>query len=155
MRVGIVRAPGVESPLDRGTLIRIVRKVLGAEGLRPSDPWEVAVSLIESDRMRETNRRWRGMDRVTDVVSFAAGEGEGGAYAGFFLGDIVIAPAVGAAHARRYRPTPEREMARVLGPGLLHLLGYDHDTVTRRRIMRQREKEALASLFPRRGRDAA
>ncbi len=155
MRIGFAKERGVNSPFDRDAIVGWVKKTLTAEGFRSGDPWEVAIRFVEADHMREMNREWRGIDRATDVISFAAGEGEGAGYAGFLLGDIVIAPAIVASHAARYRTAFEREMARVLVHGLLHLIGYDHDTVTRRRIMRRRERELVAMLLPRRGRDAA
>ena len=45
-----------------------------------------------------------------------------------FLGDIVICPAVACIHASRYRVSREKEMRKLLLHGILHLLGYDHET---------------------------
>jgi len=72
------------------------------------------------------NRRYRGKDYPTDVLSFRYGNGmvEGD----WFLGDIVIAPSVALRQARRWQVAPEKEMHRLLVHGILHLLGYDHET---------------------------
>jgi len=76
--------------------------------------------------MRSLNRNYRGKDYATDVLSFAYGgnevEGEP------FLGEIIIAPAVAAEQAQRFRTGMENEMRRLLVHGILHLLGYDHET---------------------------
>lgn len=72
------------------------------------------------------NRRYRGKDYATDVLSFEYGgetaEGEP------FLGELVLAPHVAATNAIRYGCSPEQEIRKLLVHGLLHLLGYDHET---------------------------
>jgi probable rRNA maturation factor len=104
----------------------------------------VVVALLSDARVRALNRRYRGVDRVTDVLSFASGSPGGGAgepagrRSGWnprtrppaprdaWLGDVVIA--MGA--ARRQAAGAGHSLAaelRVLSlHGLLHLLGYDH-----------------------------
>lgn len=72
------------------------------------------------------NNRYLKHDYATDVLSFA--------YDGIlmegkpFIGEIVIAPDVAARHAIRYGIRPEKELRRLLVHGILHLLGYDHET---------------------------
>ncbi len=148
MRISIACDRRVVYPIPRNEIARIVRETLAAEGLRRSDPWEVSLRFVSAEQIREMNRSWRSIDRATDVISFPAQEGAGGKYAGFLLGDIVIAPAVVAAHAHRYRTGLARETTLVIVHGLLHLLGYDHDIASRRTRMRQREKEIHALLKP-------
>ena len=75
--------------------------------------------------MRALNRRWRGVDRATDVLSFSAGRGA--ARRGAFLGDLVIDVPYAARQARRRGHSPAREVQILLAHGLLHLLGYDHE----------------------------
>ena len=72
------------------------------------------------------NRQYRGRDYATDVLSFAyPGETVEGAP---FLGEVVIAPEVACCQAQRWHVRPEREMRKLLAHGILHLLGYDHET---------------------------
>jgi probable rRNA maturation factor len=82
---------------------------------------EVSVAFVSDARMRVLNRAHRGQNHATDVLSFPAGEAA-------FLGDIVIAAGV----ARRQAIAAGHSFgveARVLAlHGLLHLLGYDHET---------------------------
>ncbi len=76
--------------------------------------------------MRSLNRRYLQRDYATDVLSFAYQ----GAMAGGepFLGEIIIAPEIAAHQAARHRACPEREIRKLLVHGILHLLGYDHET---------------------------
>lgn len=71
--------------------------------------------------MRALNRRFRGKDTPTDVLSFPAGQGE-------LLGDIVVSVPYAARQARRRGERTQREIDRLLLHGYLHLLGYDHET---------------------------
>ncbi|HKY31343.1 MAG TPA: rRNA maturation RNase YbeY [Candidatus Polarisedimenticolia bacterium] len=80
-----------------------------------------AVVFAGDDLLRELNRRYRGKDRPTDVLSFPSGE-EG------HLGDVVISSPTARRQARR-KGHPAAAEARVLIlHGFLHLLGYDHET---------------------------
>ena len=84
---------------------------------------EVSVLFCADTRMRALNRRYRGQDRPTDVLAFPTGDSESG-----FLGDIVISVPYAEREARRRREPGAREIDRLLVHGLLHLMGYDHET---------------------------
>ena len=141
-----VTATHVRPVIARPAILKVVKTALAAEGLRIADPWEIAIRFTDSADIRSVNREWRGIDRATDVISFPAAEGEGGEYAGFLLGDLLIAPEVVATHAVQYRTTVERETVFVIVHGILHLLGYDHDTATSRRLMRERQTDIMERL---------
>lgn len=83
------------------------------------------VALVSDRRSAALNHRYRGRRGPTDVLSFAAGDspGENG-----YLGDVVISAETARRHARRYRHGSEEEVKRLMLHGLLHLLGYDHET---------------------------
>jgi rRNA maturation RNase YbeY len=72
------------------------------------------------------NRRYLGRDYATDVLSFSYERviAEGSP----FLGEIIIAPEIALQQAVRYGVNPEREFRKLLMHGMLHLLGYDHET---------------------------
>lgn len=81
----------------------------------------VTIALVTDARIRTLNRQFRGIDTATDVLSFPAGiPGE--------LGDIAIARGVAARQARRGGHGVAVELRVLALHGLLHLLGYDHDT---------------------------
>jgi probable rRNA maturation factor len=85
-------------------------------------PSAVTVAVVSDARVRALNRSYRGKNRVTDVLSFPTSSPSP------FLGDIVIARGVARRQARE-AGHGERTEWRVLAlHGLLHLLGYDHET---------------------------
>ena len=71
--------------------------------------------------MRTLNRRWRRLDRPTDVLSFPSGER-------LSLGDLVLDVPYARRQARLHGHSTARELQILLAHGLLHLLGYDHET---------------------------
>lgn len=96
----------------------------------------VNVALVSDRRLRALNRRYRGVDRATDVLSFPAVTTRNN---GGFLGDIVIARGVARRQARAAGHAEATEIRVLALHGLLHLLGYDHerDDGTMARLERQ------------------
>ena len=79
--------------------------------------------------MRRLNREFRGKDKVTDVLSFPPGAGpEAPGPKPSFLGDLAIARGVAARQARELGNSLQTELRILALHGLLHLLGYDHET---------------------------
>ena len=108
----------------------------GALSTRGLGPWlarsapasargDVSIAVVSDRRMRALNRQFRGKDAVTDVLSFPATHMPG---VSSFLGDIVIAAGVAARQARAAGHPVSTELKVLALHGLLHLLGYDHDT---------------------------
>jgi probable rRNA maturation factor len=96
---------------------------------------QVTVAIVSDRRMRALNRMFRGKDVVTDVLSFPADGGGPGADSlqaargeAPSLGDIVIATGVAARQAREHGHAVGTELKVLALHGLLHLLGYDHET---------------------------
>lgn len=102
----------------RAWVRRRVSEIARAAGTRAA---EVSVLLCGDRRMRTLNRRYRGLDRPTDVLAFPARNG------GAFLGDIAICVPYASRQARRAGEPLSREVGRLLLHGLLHLMGYDHE----------------------------
>ena len=82
---------------------------------------DVTIALVSDRRIRALNRQFRGKDSATDVLSFPSGERG-------FLGDIVIAEGVAKRQAREAGHSLQTELRVLSLHGLLHLLGYDHET---------------------------
>jgi probable rRNA maturation factor len=119
----------------------IVRATLVAEGRAPG---EIAVVLTDDLELRRLNREWRGIDRATDVLSFAYDEEPGPSAArGRVNGDLAISLDRVRDQAKRFRVTPGAELARLVIHGALHLAGLDHQRAAERRHMRLREDAAL------------
>lgn len=86
---------------------------------------DVSIAVVSDRRMRALNRQFRGKDTTTDVLSFPATHMPG---VSTFLGDIVIAISVATRQAREAGHSVSTELKILALHGLLHLLGYDHDT---------------------------
>lgn len=122
----------------------------GADG----DP-EVGLVLVDDDYMAGLNRRYRGVDRPTDVLSFAMLEGEPmpeGGQEGQMLGDVVISLETARRQAAELGHGLAREMAYLTVHGVLHLLGHHHDTEPEKNKMRQMEEAVLKRVIPGGGR---
>ena len=91
---------------------------------------DVCVALVSDARMRALNRQFRGKDQVTDVLSFPAHDRSASSApsAAGFLGDVVIASGVAKKQAKAARHSLNTEIRVLALHGLLHLLGYDHDS---------------------------
>jgi probable rRNA maturation factor len=86
---------------------------------------EVSVALVDEERIRGLNRAYRGIDRVTDVLSFGL-DGEPGPDGRVNLGDLVVCPARARQQAERAGHPFWTELRILLLHGFLHLLGRDH-----------------------------
>jgi probable rRNA maturation factor len=82
---------------------------------------EFAVVVSSDEAVRTANRQFRGISKTTDVLSFP--DGEDGR-----LGDILISAGRAQAQAAQYGLSVEEELKTLALHGLLHLLGYDHET---------------------------
>jgi probable rRNA maturation factor len=87
----------------------------------------VGVAIVSDAEMRRLNRRYRNIDRVTDVLSFPA-DSRARPQADRLLGDLAIAKGVAGRQARREGHAYALELRILALHGLLHLLGYDHQT---------------------------
>jgi len=103
------------SPADEQFLKKIGEKVLREE--KKED--DLSIVLLGQGKMRKLNKKYRGKNRVTDVLAFPNKE--------LGLGEIVICLREVKKNAKRFNSTLEEELARVLIHGILHLLGYDHE----------------------------
>jgi probable rRNA maturation factor len=98
------------------------------------------VLLTSSAEMKSLNRRFRGKDKPTDVLSFPA---EPGAQKQF-AGDIAISAEIASQNARALGHSPADEVKILVLHGVLHLRGYDHECDNRQ--MARREKQLRAKL---------
>ena len=115
-----------------------------------SDATEVSVTLVDDGQIQVINRDYRGLDRPTDVISFALEEGDEPAIIGgppdLLLGEIVISMETAVRQAGDYGHTLAREVAFLALHGMLHLLQYDHMTPEDERVMLDKQAEILDAL---------
>lgn len=132
-------------------IVDTVRKAAYKVGeLYGLDNAEVSITFTDNEHIHEINRKYRKVDRPTDVISFALNEGdepeiEGGAPINV-LGDIIISVEKAVEQAKDYGHSVEREVAFLTVHGMLHLLGYDHIEEEDRKEMRQEEDFVMEKL---------
>ena len=97
---------------------------------------DIELLLVHNEEIRMLNSLHRGIDKPTDVLSFPYADTPGAP-----LGSIVISIDKVYEAANRYGHTPQEELALLFIHGLLHLLGYDHETDQGQ--MRAKEKELI------------
>ncbi len=137
-----------EDAVDRELLERVLRNALAGQGL--TGPVEVSLVVTNDAEIQALNRQYRGIDRPTDVLSFPQTEGPGAfprpPGVPLHLGDIVISYDRVREQAREYGHSERRELAYLAVHGLLHLLGFDHQTEPERQRMRRAEEAALSEI---------
>lgn len=123
-------------------LVLVIRECLIHEGL--SLDYEVSISFVTDDEIQELNREYRGVDKVTDVLSFPVEDefdlGDK------LLGDIVISTRVASDQAMEFGHDFIREMAYLTAHSMFHLMGYDHMEDDEKLEMRVKEKAVMKAL---------
>ena len=114
------------------------------------NPCEVSVSFVDNCEIRDLNKKFRGIDKKTDVLSFPLFDYEGESEEPpvdemlGMLGDIVLSLEQADAQAKEYGHSFEREVAFLTVHSMLHLLGYDHETGEEDEAdMRRRQSEIM------------
>jgi probable rRNA maturation factor len=121
------------SKVTRAEILRrlsVMARVLQIEDL------EVSFVLTGDEQIQKLNKEYRGKDRPTDVLAFAQREGEFGSLAGELLGDVIVSVPTAERQARAAGKALLDELTMLLAHGLLHLLGWDHETAAKDRRMR-------------------
>lgn len=122
--------------------------------------YEISVSLVDNEEIREINNEFRSIDRSTDVLSFPMIEYNGVYFTSEYefdktditpegevcLGDIVLSLERAREQSIEYGHNLEREIAFLTCHSVLHLLGHDHEEEEDRKVMRQKEEDILKSL---------
>ncbi|MDO8490045.1 MAG: rRNA maturation RNase YbeY [bacterium] len=124
--------------LRKSWYARIVKCVHGS--IPDWKKMDIAVVLVDEKRIRALNVSYRGIDRVTDVLSFLYDDEIP------VHGELYICVGQMIKQARRYGMSVQSEMERLVVHGVLHLQGYDHTKVQERKIMQGLERVARATL---------
>jgi probable rRNA maturation factor len=129
-------------PLDLAAFERLAAFVLDREEV--PDAAELSIAVVELDEMANLNERYRGVSGPTDVLSFGCDDPcVAQSDEPITLGDVIIAPQVAEQQAAEYGHTVEEELNLLLVHGVLHLLGYEHETDVQAEIMQARERVLL------------
>lgn len=133
----------------------ILQKAGEAEGVTDG---EVDLTFVDDEQIHELNREYRGIDRPTDVLSFAMNEitndeleiiyeleeGEELESVPDVLGDIIISVPRAKLQSEEYGHSLERELGFLFVHGFLHLLGYDHQDEASEAEMMGKQEAVLA-----------
>ncbi len=126
--------------VPREALRRTVRRILRGEG---RDHAAVTVVLVDDPYIRGLNRKYRHLDRATDVLSFNLADDTGRDEDA--LGEVYISIDRARDQAGRYHVSLDGELRRLVVHGCLHLLGYDHRNASERKVMRDKERVYAAA----------
>lgn len=129
-------------------LLTLVERAVGAafSELHFVGASELSVVFTDDAAIRALNAEWRGKDKPTNVLSFPAFPPAKGGPLPPMLGDIVLAAETVAREAQEENKPLENHMTHLVIHGLLHLLGYDHETDDEAEEMEAVERAALARL---------
>ncbi|MGL5972141.1 MAG: rRNA maturation RNase YbeY [Oscillospiraceae bacterium] len=114
--------------------------------------YEINVTFIEDDYIRELNKEHRNKDKVTDVLSFPLSldninydiNPENGYK---MLGDVILSIETAEKQSLEYNHSLDREICYLIVHSVLHLLGYDHEKGGKEaRIMREKEEAVMSKL---------
>jgi probable rRNA maturation factor len=109
-------------------LSRLAKSVAKGEKLKG----RVEIVFCSDETVRARNKEYRGLDKVTDVLSFGWEEDD-------FAGEIFIANPQAKRQAPRWNNTYYNELRRLVVHGMLHLAGHDHMKAGERKTMREKE----------------
>ena len=107
---------------------------------------EVSVMLTDDSQIQELNFNYRQIGKPTDVLAFAMREGVDGELHSELLGDVIISLATAKRQADENDYTLDAELARLTVHGVLHLLGYHHQTQDEEEIMFEIQKRILCTI---------
>lgn len=169
-----VLTAGTRANIEKSACIAIAKE-LGIEDANLL-PLELGITVVDKDEIKSINAEYRGIDKVTDVLSFpqfesaedlaeALSDIEDCAGCEDFedaedcetsedsedeytimLGDVVLCYDKACEQAIEYETGTERELVYLTVHSILHLLGYDHMEEEEKRIMRAREEEIMNEI---------
>jgi probable rRNA maturation factor len=133
---------------DEEALTRLVERAVASAFAEAGGAGRSELSIVFSDdaHIRTLNASWRAKDKPTNVLSFPAFPSQKGGQLPPMLGDIVLAAETVAREAALEDKPPENHITHLVIHGLLHLLGYDHETDAEAEEMEAIERAALARL---------
>lgn len=136
--------------IDQGLIRDKSKAILALCGLKDV---ELSILIVNNRRIRILNKKYRGIDKPTDVLSFPMTPMMGTelnsvpATQPLLLGDIVLSMEKIQSQAREQGHSSDRELMMLLTHGILHLIGYDHErSPQEERRMRKKEGVILAKI---------
>jgi len=136
----------IKSPLGKAWLKKAERAANGI--LKLKKDYTVSVVLVGRRRMGSLNKRYRNINKPTDVLSFGIGEKDGFVVPGAIksLGEIIICPETARQNAKAAGHSLTYEMQSLYIHGLLHLLGHTHKEKIKAKKMLSLQEKIISSI---------
>jgi probable rRNA maturation factor len=152
MEISIIIEKEITGKVEKRWLKSLTEKVIKAQGI--GDNVEIGIVLAGADKVRQLNRDYLGHDGPTDVISFSTREEPPGEPVNFVqppdevlhLGEVVVSYPQAVIQAQEYGHSEKREIQILVIHGVLHLMGYEHDTPELAREMKAREAVTLGQI---------
>ncbi len=121
---------------------KVVNKALEIERVKNAS---CSIIIVDNNYIHKLNKEYRGIDRVTDVISFALEDDDSVLIPNGIrlLGDIYISLDKAKDQAKEYGHSLKRELCFLAVHGIYHLLGYDHESEEDAKIMFKKQEEVL------------
>ncbi len=149
--MNVAVSPAHRADVDEPAIRDFVASILTAEGV-PEDA-SLAITFVSEEDIADLNERFMGKQGPTDVLSFPIEDAAPGVPpravgggAPLELGDVFICLDVVAAHADEYEVGFEDELFLIVAHGVLHILGWDHQTEDDAEAMESREARHLKTI---------
>lgn len=126
------------------TINKVIEECLKHEEL--GTDYEISVSFVNNEEIKDLNSKFRGKNEETDVLSFPMEDNNDIEGQLPILGDIVISAQKAKEQAVEYNHDLKREIAYLTAHSMFHLTGYDHMTEDDKEIMRDKEKQIMKNL---------
>jgi len=119
--------------------LKLVKKV-GEKFLevKKKKGYGVSIAFVGDKKIRQLNRKYRNIDKITDVLSFSGEES--------FLGEIIVNYSQIKRQAKKFNNNIKQELIFILVHGLFHLLGYNDNTVKKKEQMIKTGKKIISQL---------
>ena len=139
--VSIYNNTSEEFPYD-DIIEKVVNKALEKEKIKKAS---CSIIIVDNDYIHKLNKEYRGINRPTDVISFALEDDKTMVIPDEIrlLGDIYISIDKAKEQAKEYGHSLERELCFLAVHGIYHLLGYDHEKEEAAEIMFKKQEEVL------------
>lgn len=135
--------------INKSFFKKVARKILKEE---KRNNLELSVAFVTRKKIRELNKKYRGENKATDVLSFGHLEFiDKKSKAKKMLGEIIICPQEVKKNAAKFKTSFEEEMISCLIHGILHLVGYDHENFLKEaKLMERKQKYYFLKIFNKR-----
>ena len=135
---------------EEAALLALAEQVVTAASaalmLKPAGPCELSLVFSDDATVKSLNAQWRGKDAPTNVLSFPAFPLKPGDRLPPLLGDVILAFETVAREAAEEAKPLDHHVSHLILHGMLHLLGYDHETDGEAEEMEALERKILAKL---------